>query len=101
MTLHVPEGRVLHLGRDLTAGFPPELVRLTYPALLALLEEVDPTPSSLLESGTEDWAELADRMHFITDFFRCYHAWEPLSEAPFTREQPLQIKAGQCPQGPL
>ena len=82
LTLHFPRGRTLRLGRDLQADFPDDLNRLTRPELLALLAQVDPSPDSLAESGTIDWSDLPDRMHFITDLFRCFHAWDPLFDAP-------------------
>lgn len=101
LTLHLADGKILRLGTDLMAHFPPVLARLSYPALLEVLARVDATPDSTRESGARDWADLPDRMHFITDFFRCYHTWEPLHSAPFTAEQIAMLRAGQRPAGPL
>jgi hypothetical protein len=72
MTLTLPGGESLRLGRDLDHPFPQCLRELTDSALLAFLRNIDPTPDSLSASGALDWADLRDRMHFIADFFRCY-----------------------------
>jgi hypothetical protein len=69
--------------------------------LTALLATVDPTPDGTAGSGTDDWANLPDRMHFIADFFRCYHGWAPLFDAPFTAAQVAALKAGRRPEGRL
>jgi hypothetical protein len=101
LTLNLPPERTLRLGRDLEAAFPPHLAQLTHPELTALLQQIDPTPDSPADSGTSDWSNLPDRMHFITDFFRSYHAWEPLFDAPFTPAQVTHLQAGLRPEGRL
>jgi hypothetical protein len=63
------------------------LKELENPELLALLARIDPTPNSLSGSGTEDWANLQDRLHFIADLFRCYQETRTLLSPPF--EEPL------------
>jgi len=100
MTLHVP-GAVLHLGRDVRGSFPPELVELDHPALRAVMARVDPTPDSTDQSGAKDWGDLPDRMHFIADLFRCWHARSELFESPYTAAQVVAIRAGQRPAGRL
>ena len=50
MTIALPPGKVLRLGEDLTAGFPPVLQQIEDPDLRALLSEIDPTPDSTRES---------------------------------------------------
>lgn len=101
MTLHLPENTVLRLGHDLRGAFPPELAQPAHPRLRALLGEVDATPDSLRDSGTADWADFGDRMHFIADLFRSRHAWPPLMAAPFTDSQVSALKAGLRPAPPL
>jgi hypothetical protein len=101
MALTLPDGRRLRLGSDLPASFPPELARIQNPELLALLGEVDPTPDRIDESGAVDWADLAERLHFIADLFRCYADAASLFEAPFTASQAAEIRAGRRPGGAL
>ena len=84
MTLHLPR-EVLRLGRDLPGGFPEPLGQIANAQLKELLKRVDSTPDSVTESGARDWAHFEDRMHFITDFFRCYHERSELFDAPFPK----------------
>jgi hypothetical protein len=56
MTLTVPRNVLLRLGADLQREFSASLKHLTLADLLALLAQIDPTPDSLRESGTADWA---------------------------------------------
>lgn len=99
MTLHLPQGRTLSLGRDVDQAYPETLLQLQHPGLVALLGEVDPTPGSTSQSAAVNWSDLQDRMHFITELFRCYHEWQPLFEPPFTPRQVAQINAGRRPEG--
>ncbi len=94
-------GTRLKLGDDLTAEFPPELATISHADLRALLDAIDPTPDSVHDSGAIDWAELADRIHFIADLFRCYAVSSALFNPPFTLEQVIALKAGQIPGGQL
>ena len=97
MTLALPGGEVLRLGRDLGRDFGPTLRLAADPDLTALLANVDPTPDSVRGSGVEDWANFDDRMHFIADLFRCYQEEPRLFEAPFNAEQAALIAAGTVP----
>jgi hypothetical protein len=101
MTIGLPHGVRLHLGKDLPAGFPASLQHLTYPDLCALLEQIDPTPDSTRDSGASDWANLSERLHFIADLFRCYQESPNLFEPPFTNEQVATLKANRIPDGAL
>jgi hypothetical protein len=65
------------------------------------LARVDLTADSLRGSGAEDWANFAERMHFIADFFRVYQTRQQLFEAPFTTRQAALIKSGERPDGSL
>ncbi len=100
MVLELPGGAV-HLGRDLQGDFPEALRQITSPALKDVLARVDPTPGSLQSSGTVDWSDFDDRMHFIADFFRSYHERPSLFDAPFAPDQVAALKAGHRPAGRL
>lgn len=100
MTLHLP-GEVLRLGSDLPTGHAPSLGKLTNARLKELLPRIDPTPDNVTESGARDWADFDDRMHFITDFFRCYHEREELFRPPFGDDQITDLRAGRVPRGEL
>lgn len=101
MTLTIPPQKVLRLGKDLQVQYPDILLRLTNPDLLALLKRIDPTPDSLIGTGTSDWADLNDRLHFISDLFRCYQETIDLFDPPFTPAQVAELKKGIIPAGNL
>ena len=101
MSLTLPHGVVLNLGDDLRARFPDALVRIDSGDLQALLVRIDPTPDDVRRSGASDWADLSERLHFVADLFRCYHASRDLFDPPFTSEQVAALKAGRLPAGRL
>jgi hypothetical protein len=101
MTLRFPPDSLVQLGDDLKAGFPDMLRQIVDADLRGLLERIDPTPDSPVDSGARDWANLPDRLHFIADLFRCYQESPALFEPPFTPEQVREIKAARKPEGPL
>jgi hypothetical protein len=101
LVLCFPHGVRLRLGADLSARFPENLKHITNSDLYTLLEQIDPTPDSLRETGAVDWADLPDRIHFIADLFRCYEEMPDLMEPPFTPDQVTDVKAGRLPRGPL
>lgn len=100
MSIEFP-GRRIRLGQDLPGGYPPELQQLSNPELLALLAQVDPNPSGPSQSGAERWGNLGDRMHFISELFRCYAASAELFTPPFSEPQILALQAGKRPEGRL
>jgi len=100
MTLRLP-GVVLHLGRDVSGEFPPELRTIDYSPLRTLLASIDPTPNATVGSGAEDWANLRQRMRYIADLFRCWHARPELFTAPFTAVQVAAMVDGRRPEGSL
>ena len=100
MTLRLPGG-VIHLGRDVRGQFPPELRQPTHAGLRALLSRVDPTADSTRGSGASDWANLGQRMHFITDLFRSSHARADLFDPPYDTNQVAAMKSGRRPGGML
>jgi hypothetical protein len=99
MTLELTPRHPLRLGRDLAVPYPEALARLEDAELIDLLARIDPTPDSVRESGARDWAALPERMHFIADLFRCYHATVELFDPPFSEEQLDAIRAGRIPAG--
>jgi len=101
MTITLPPDNLLHLSKDLVIQFPVDLQQLTNVDLLALLTQIDPTKDSVLQSGATDWADLHERMHFITDMFRCYHESKDLFDTAFSTEQIEAIKNGSIPVGRL
>jgi hypothetical protein len=96
MTLHMP-GAVLRLGSDVPGEFPAELRTLEHPGLRALLASVDPTPDTTARSGATDWADLPERMHYIADLFRCWHARGELFSPPFTAAEVVAMREGRRP----
>ncbi|HMQ49429.1 MAG TPA: hypothetical protein PKA00_18175 [Saprospiraceae bacterium] len=86
MELGFPNGLQMPLGKDLTAHFPTQLQTITHPALILLLQQIDPTPDSLKDTGAIDWADLKDRLHFIADLFRCFQEDRDLFAPPLDEE---------------
>lgn len=100
MTIGLPT-EVLPLGGDLHKAYPQKLRQLTNPELLALLNQVDPRSDGLRESGAVDWADFPDRMHFISELFRCYLETPELLQTPFRPDQVDALKNGRLPEGDL
>jgi hypothetical protein len=101
MVIGLPCGERLRLGDDLRARFPEALRQIAHPELRALLARVDPTPDSTVDTGAVDWADLAERLHFIADMFRCLADTPALFEPPFSPAQVAAIAAGEVPGGVL
>ena len=101
LSIGLPHGVRLRLGADLTTPYPPSLTQLVLTDLQSLLAELDPTPDGLRESGTVDWGNLPDRLHFIIEMFRCYQESLSLFDSPYTAEQVAVIQSGRVPIGPL
>ena len=53
------------------------------------------------DCGATDWADLRQRMHFILNLFRAFHATETMFDAPFRPEQVRMIREGRLPHGEL
>jgi hypothetical protein len=100
MTLRLP-GAVMRLGSDVRGEFPPELREIRHHQLLTLLERIDPTPNATARSGATDWADLSERMHFIADLFRCWHARDELFAPPYDAAQVAAMREGRRPGGVL
>jgi hypothetical protein len=101
MTIMLPPHNRLRLGDDLKAGFPAVLQQIANPELKALLSLIDPTPDSTAGSGADLWGDLADRLHFIADMFRCYQTNEEMYDPPFLPGQTAALKEGRLPVGEL
>lgn len=101
LTIGLADGSTLRLGRDLSVSFPSSLQSITNAEALELLKKIDPTGDSTKDAGTEDWSDLSDRMHFIVDFFRCYHEDATLFNSPFTAAQMDALTANELPKGRL
>jgi hypothetical protein len=105
--MHLPlADEHLDLSEDVPAlaadgAYPEALRALLLPASRALLAEWDPTPDALAGSGTEDWCDLPDRMHFILELFRTRQQSPRVLAAPFGEAQQALIRAGRIPPGPL
>ncbi len=91
----------LQLGEDLNSEFPPSLREIVLPELRELLDRIDPTRDSQLQSGAVDWADLGDRVHFIAEMFRCFQESPFLFDSPFTPAQLERLDAGARPADPL
>lgn len=101
MTLTLPPNNRLRLSKDLAAVYPAALKTLESRELLALLQEIDPVADRLLQSGATDWSNFQERMHFIAELFRCYHADESLFASAFSEAQTTAMKEGNLPEGDL
>lgn len=100
MTLHFP-GTVVRLGSDVRGEFAADLREIRHAQLRTLLSTIDPTPDATARSGATDWADLAERMHFIADLFRCWHARTELFMAPYDAVQIAAMRDGRRPSGVL
>lgn len=98
MGIELPGNRRLRLGDDVVGAFPASLQSLSDPDLRQQLARLDTTADSTTGSGARDWANLADRMHYLVDFFRCYQEDASLFDAPFTDAQLAAIEAGASPE---
>ena len=95
MSIELPGGRVLRLGRDVPGIMPASLTNPSDPDLVAQLAALDRDPASTRGSRSRDWSVLADRMNFLADFFRCYQEDDTLFEAPFDEATTAAIDRGQ------
>jgi hypothetical protein len=105
MTLGLPEGEI-HLGKDLRPLpgkplYPASLASIENSELLALLASYRVAGMGAAESGATDWADLAERMHFILTLFRARQQGQRLFEEPFTDAQRCEIDQNRMPSGAL
>ena len=95
MMLALPQTTIA-LGHNLDRQPSNLLVNLTEPDLLQLLNRFDAR-----ETAAEDWADLTQRMRYISRLFRAFHDSTDLHQCPFTREQLESLRAGMVPDGQL
>lgn len=105
MRIELPD-LTLRLGEDIPAltserDFPPALVRLEHPELVALMAQLDRTPDDTAGSAARDWGSLADRMNLIVDLFRTRQQDRLLYDQPFTFLQVDAFHEGRVPHGRL
>ncbi len=101
MVLTLPGAGTLALGRDLPQSACALLDPCTLPELTAFLERVEPPGPDGDASGVRDWADLSQRMHYITHVFRAFHDSPALFTPPFTDDQVRAIRAGRLPDSRL
>ncbi|HEX8230068.1 MAG TPA: hypothetical protein VF826_12245 [Chloroflexia bacterium] len=83
---------------------PTTLQHLENPDLVSFLggpQGWDRTPDSYAGSRAANWAEIRDRMNYISDLFRSRHFDPGLFAQPYAEPPRAKIKAGRVPTGPL
>jgi hypothetical protein len=100
MVLSLP-GRVLALGTNLTDPFPDPFREPTNSELIALVARYEPVPPAPDDCAARDWADVHQRMHYISHLFRAFHLDEALAGPPFTAEQVASFRRGVVPEGSL
>jgi hypothetical protein len=101
MVLVLPGGVSLPLGRHLERAFPEHLLSVADPEFLELVARYEPAAGAVDDCGASDWAVLAQRLHYISHFFRAFHVSPELLGAPFTPRQMKKIQDGEIPDGIL
>jgi hypothetical protein len=97
MTLTFPPGKILLLARDISFQYPSRLQHLHHSDVISFIARFDPTANSLKDTGATDWSDLAERLHYISDLFRCYHETECLFDPAFSKEELVLIESGKVP----
>ncbi len=100
MVLALPD-LTLALGRNLDRPLPEVFREITQPDLLEIYSRCEPSGAGCDDCGTEDWADFAQRMHYILHLFRAFHLDASLMGAPFTQAQIRDFAAGRVPEGIL
>jgi hypothetical protein len=101
MVLALPGDVSLPLGSHLDRPFPGDLRNVRDAEFLQLVTLYEPGEGVPDDCGASDWAALNQRLHYISHFFRAFHASPELLEAPFTPEQTRKIRDGRIPDGIL
>ena len=101
MVLVLPGGLSLPLGRHLDRPLPDDLRNVRDREFTELVARYEPAEGVTDDCGASDWSLLAQRMHYISHFFRAFHASSELLEPPFTPQQTLEIRSGRIPDGIL
>jgi hypothetical protein len=95
MTLRLPDTR-LQLGRDIDRVIPSCFDAVQDDPLLRQF-----SAAGHAGDGAENWADLTQRMRYISRLFRCFHDDRTLFHAPFTEAQRAAMSAGKLPRGVL
>lgn len=100
MILTLPPDQVLRLGSHLPLPVPEEFRACEQAELRAFWDDCvrGRLPG---DCGADDWADLAQRMHYILHLFAACHDRADLFAAPFTAHQVARMHAGVLPGGRL
>ena len=79
--------------------FPPDLQKITLPALQELLRKWDKSDGPGVGTAAHNWAQLPDRMNYIIALFRSRQQVAGLLAQPFTEQQRNDLLAGRIPTG--
>ena len=101
MTLSLPPGPAVHLGRSLDGDYPALLSDPRNATLVALLLRFQARDGVAGDVGAYDWSVLEQRMRLITRLFRLRHEDALLFSDPYTSDQVAAFQAGRLPEGEL
>ena len=101
MVLALPGDLSLPLGMHLDRPFAEGLRDVRDPEFLQLIARFEPEAGMTDDCGASDWVILTQRLHYISHFFRAFHAESDLLGPPFTPEQIRKVRAGEIPDGSL
>lgn len=96
MSLKLPGDRRLRLGEDLNTPIPDCFKGMERQEVLDQFET-----AGVGGAGAENWADLQQRMRYISRLFRCFHNDAALFEPPFSADQCDTMRSGQLPRGVL
>lgn len=96
MSLRLPDGTRLDLGRDLARTMPVCFEGLEKEPLLSQFEL-----AGCDGDGAENWSDLPQRMRYISRLFRCLHHEAYMFRPPFDDAQRASMMTGHLPRGVL
>jgi len=103
--LSLPVNETLRLHSDVPpppgkALYPPELLKLSNPDALAILQEFGADTPNAIGTGAKDWTSLVQRMHYILVLFRSRQLESILLSEAFSPVQQSDLAAGRLPTAP-
>lgn len=101
MTMRLPDGAVLLLGRDVPGEYPDTLRELDDPELVAVLEKIGSVAQGREKSAADDWSDFRSRMRYIVHLFRVHAADVSFLKVPFGAREAEMIRAGVVPEGEI